>query len=195
MASTISFVLNDGQQLQGGLPLTLPLAVVRGVSAGTDMKAATCLLQMHEKQLELSFKPTSAFGAIQKEHIKARDHFMHLMLSALAVSKVSELQAACGSPCAAPAPAATTSGPPPSKTTARMRKGQELRELLKRVSKLASVGKDKAAKELLESAAAGSGGSSALADKRVQQLQAELFTYGGLELTKSIVAKFLQLPS
>ena len=46
---------------------------------------------------------------------------------------------------------------------------------------------------LFASAATGSTGSKALIDKRAQ-LRAELFNFGGLELTRSILTRYLELP-
>ena len=75
--------------------------------------------------------------------------------------------------------------------TTRVRRGRELRELLQRVSQLHSANKPKQAEQLLESAAAAdSGGSAALVYKRAQQLRTELFSYGGLEVTRSILKQF-----
>ena len=82
------------------------------------------------------------------------------------------------------------SAPPPTES-ARARKGRELRELRQRVSKLHSKHKTKRAEELL---AEGSGGSAALTKKRAQQLRSQLLTYGGLELTRGVMAQFLTLP-
>ena len=72
--------------------------------------------------------------------------------------------------------------------TTRVRRGHELRELLQRVSQLHTAHKPMEAEQLLESAAAAdSGGSAALVHKRAQQLRTELFSNGGLEVTRSIL--------
>ena len=188
-ASEISFVTMDGQPFDG-LPLVLPLKLVQGLNVATSATAATCLLTIStdDKPLELSFRAKSLLTAIQKEHVKARDKFVTELEHVLAAAK--EVY------CPAPDPP-TSSTPPTTKQpmeTARMRKGRELRELLQRVSKLNTTHKRKEAEELLESAAADSGGSAALARKRSQQLRKELFTFGGLELTKSALMHFLHLP-
>lgn len=180
----------SGQPVDG-LPLVLPLELVQGLNVTLSSKAATCLLTIStdEKPLELSFLPQSAFAAIQKAHIKARDNFACALECALAAApKVCSPPAV---PQAAPAP---PSAKQPAET-ARMRKGRELRELLQRVSKLYVAHKPKEAERLLEEAtAADSGFSVALSKKRAQHLRAELFTYGGLELTKSVIMDFLHLP-
>lgn len=195
-ACNIEFLLPDGQQPDEGLPLSLPLESVRSLSAGKDSKVASCLLGIGKRQLEISFKPTSAFSAIQKEHMRARDQFTHLVNNALAALPSNVLEPVGGTACSSTPAHTSATTPAPKIITARMRKGQELRELLVRVSKLYSANKNKAAQELLASAAEGSsGGSAALVDKRVQQLQSELFTYGGFELTKSLLSRFLNLPS
>ncbi len=75
-----------------------------------------------------------------------------------------------------------------TRVTTRVRRGHELRELLQRVSQLHTAHKPKEAEQLLESAAAAdSGGSAALVHKRAQQLRTELFSNGGLEVTRSIL--------
>ena len=74
-----------------------------------------------------------------------------------------------------------------------MKKGQELQELLRRVSKLHSKHATKQAEALLASAPPGSS-SAALAKKRAQQLRSELFTFGGLELTRQVLNSFYNLP-
>lgn len=77
-----------------------------------------------------------------------------------------------------------------------MRKGRELRELLQQVVKLRSAHKMTESDLLLEAAAAADDSSvgEALVKKRAQQLRGELFTFGGLELTRAILAQFLSLP-
>ena len=188
----IGFIPMSGQPVDG-LPLVLPLELVQGLNVTLSSKAATCLLTIstNEKPLvELSFLPQSAFAAIQKAHIKARDNFACTLECALAADARKV--------CSPPAVPQAAPAPPPAKQpaeTARMRKGRELRELLQRVSKLYVAHKPKEAERLLEEAtAADSGFSVALSKKRAQHLRAELFTYGGLELTKSVIMHFLHLP-
>jgi len=163
-AGEISVVSSDGGQSVDGLPLVLPLELVQEFKATTATpKVAACLLTIptDAKPLELSFLAQTAFAAIQKEHVKARDRFL----------------------CAEAATSTTTCAPPTAedpvektRVTTRVRRG---RELLQRVSQLHSANKPKQAEQLLESApAADSGGSAALVHKRAQQLRTELFSYG-----------------
>mmetsp|Transcript_25121 Transcript_25121/g.84672 ORF Transcript_25121/g.84672 Transcript_25121/m.84672 type:complete len:446 (+) Transcript_25121:833-2170(+) len=160
---------------------------------------------MGQEPLELSFPPRSAFDAMQKTNVKTRDRFVRMLDGALAAAREAcaglaaarEARPVAAQTAARVAPAAPPQMPrdaaPPRKESARERKGRELRELLKRVSKLHSAHKTKEAEQLLESAAEGSDGSRSLAVKRAQQLRRELFTYGGLELTRSTLAEFLNL--
>ena len=162
-AGEISVVSSDGGQSVDGLPLVLPLELVQEFKATTATpKVAACILTIptDAKPLELSFLAQSAFAAIQKEHVKARDRFL----------------------CALEAASSTTTCAPPTaedlvektRVTTRVRRG---RELLQRVSQLHSANKPKQAEQLLESAAAAdSGGSATLVHKRAQQLRTELFS-------------------
>ena len=176
-AGEISVVSSDGGQSVDGLPLVLPLELVQDFKATTATpKVAACLLTIptDAKPLELSFPAQTAFAAIQKEHVKARDRFLCALEAATSTTT-----------CAPP-----TAEDPVEKTsvTTRVRRGRELRELLQRVSQLHSANKPKQAEQLLESAAAAdSGGSAALVHKRAQQLRTELFSNGGLEVTRSIL--------
>ena len=176
-AGEISVVSSDGGQSVDGLPLVLPLELVQEFKATTATpKVAACLLTIptDAMPLELSFLAQTAFAAIQKEHVKARDRFLCALEAATSTTT-----------CAPP-----TAEDPVEKTsvTTRVRRGRELRELLQRVSQLHSANKPKQAEQLLESApAADSGGSAALVHKRAQQLRTELFSNGGLEVTRSIL--------
>lgn len=81
-----------------------------------------------------------------------------------------------------------------SQETALIRKGRELPKLIRQVNKLHSANRSKDAEQLIEAAATtGSSSVAALAKKRAQQLRGELFTYGGLELTRSILRELLKL--
>ena len=78
-AGEISVVSSDGGQSVDGLPLVLPLELVQEFKTTTAIpKVAACLLTISTdvKPLELSFLAQSAFAAIQKEHVKARDRFL-----------------------------------------------------------------------------------------------------------------------
>jgi hypothetical protein len=78
-AGEVGFVSSDGGQSVDGLPLVLPLELVQEFKTTTAIpKVAACLLTISTdvKPLELSFLAQSAFAAIQKEHVKARDRFL-----------------------------------------------------------------------------------------------------------------------
>ena len=133
-AGEISVVSSDGGQSVDGLPLVLPLELVQEFKATTATpKVAACILTIptDAKPLALSFLAQSAFAAIQKEHVKARDRFL----------------------CALEAATSTTTCAPPTaedlvektRVTTRVRRGRELRELLQRVSQLHSAKKPKQA--------------------------------------------------
>ena len=200
----IGFILPEGQQPVDSVPLVLPLELVQGVNVA-DSGVGCVVSLMGQEPLELSFPPRSAFDAMQKTNVKTRDRFVRMLDGALAAAREAcaglaaarEARPVAAQTAARVAPAAPPQMPrdaaPPRKESARERKGRELRELLKRVSKLHSAHKTKEAEQLLESAAEGSDGSRSLAVKRAQQLRRELFTYGGLELTRSTLAEFLNL--
>ena len=208
----LRFVLPDGREPADKLPLVLPVQLVQGISTTDTAKVASCLLTIssEEQPLELCFPARNAFAAMGKQHSKARDCFVRT-LEAARLAAASECAGAQPTPATTtapgvqrtpattPAPAtsprpATAAAPPPPMETSRARKGRELRELLRRVSKLHSAHKTKEAEAMLAAAAAGSGGSEPLTKKRAQQLRTELFTYGGLELTRGVLAQFFILP-
>ena len=194
----IGFVLPEGQQPVDGVPLALPLELVQGINSCAAVgNAVSCVISIAGDQpLELRFKPANVFAAAQKQHLKACDSFVCELEAALAVAREACTAAApTTAPTANAPPAATTTTTPAAATaapTARVKKGQQLRELLRCVSKLHSKHKTKEAEQLLASAAPGSS-SAALAKKRAQQLRGDLFTFGGLELTRQVLHSFLNM--
>ena len=177
------------------MPLALPLELVQGISASAAVAgAASCIISISEDSpLEVRFKPANVFAGAQKEHVKARNRFMCELEAALAAAR-DACPATAPTTDAAASPAASTAAPTAAaaKPTARVKKGQELQELLRRVSKLHSKHKTKEAEALLALAPLGSS-SATLAKKRAQQLRSELFTFGGLELTRQVLNSFLNL--
>lgn len=87
---------------------------------------------------------------------------------------------------------------PPRAPTKRVQLGLEARDLLKEVMKLRGRHKVIDAKLLLDSGLAESrlaqSTSTATVKKRAQELRTTLFSFGGLSLTKGILAHFLNLP-
>lgn len=163
-----------------GVPQLVAFELITGVtSSQTSNQMASCLIQLASvaEPLTISFQAHSAFDCVQRTHIRGRDKFMGTLQSALATATAhNQLKAK-----------------EPAQESSRIRKGRELRELLKQVSKLHSAHKVRDANALFDSALPGSDGSEAIVKKRAQQLRAELFTYGGLELTRRILADFLNL--
>ena len=191
----------------GQLGRILPLEHVLGVSRGSVAQTPSCILMLSsdKEPLELCFPAATPFAAIMKQHAKARDNFVEVLEAACASARASSPAPTATQPTpaaeAVPSMAeAPTSAPPTAAArgieTARMRKGRELRELLQQVVKLRSAHKMKESDLLLEAAAAADDSSvgEALVKKRAQQLRGELFTFGGLELTRAILAQFLSLP-
>lgn len=191
----ICFAGLDGQELADGVPPVLALELVQSLETAATSCSASCTIittNTDAQPIELSFKPATTFEMMQRAHVKLRDRFVLGLEDAL--SNARDMHP----PRAAPAPAsASSSGEAAAasavKLSARVQKGQELRELLRCVSKLHSKHKTKEADELLASAATNSISSEALAKKRAQQLRNELFTFGGLELTRHVLASFLDL--
>lgn len=177
----------DGELPVDGVPRNIPFNLVIDITSSQTPQVASCLVKMAsiDKPVCLSFHPRSAFDAIQRTHVKARDKLMVALQHAHTVARASRRgsNVANGSSL-------------PQKESARVRKGRELRELLREVSKLHSAGHRKEAAQLMEAAEAGSTSNQttdSLVKKRSQQLRSELFTYGGMELTRSILREFLKL--
>jgi hypothetical protein len=117
----------------------LPLELISGISSVTSTIGASCVLTIPSdpKPLEIVFaKPQDAFQAMMRPHVKARDAFIRAL----------EERRHARPPCAA----AATPSPPtePRRETHAARKGRELLELLRRVSKLRSAHKMKEAAAL-----------------------------------------------
>ena len=125
---------------------------------------------------------------MMKSHVRDCEHFVRTLQERLATCLP------CARGATRPPPpvteAAVTKAAAPRETHAS-RKGRELKELLQKVTKLRSVRKIKEANSLLASAAPGKS-SDALAKKRAQQLRSKLFSFGGIELTRSVLNKFLK---
>ena len=94
----------------------------------------------------------------------------------------------------AAAPAVAAAAPKRTRTeTARMRKGRELREALAKVASLLSAHKQKEAKEAFAAIPGGPVPTNATAKGRANELRATLFTFGGFNLTKAALDRFLGL--
>jgi len=78
--------------------------------------------------------------------------------------------------------------------TGRMRKGRELRQALSEVASLLAHDKSKQAKEALSAIEPGPVATKGLAKVRAGEMRNLLFTFGGLNLTKAVLDRFLSMP-
>eukprot|EP00966_Prymnesium_polylepis_P192105 4451853-Prymnesium_polylepis.1 len=78
--------------------------------------------------------------------------------------------------------------------TARVRHGRELREALGRVATLLAHDKSKQAKTAFEAIDQGPAAKDGLAKVRANELRQLLFTFGGFNLTKASLDRFLAMP-
>lgn len=187
------FPVVDGLGSISSIPHTLPIELVMGVNIANTKTGPGCVLTLasDEQPLEVGFRAQSAFGAMMKEHTKARDRFVLALETACETVRVN---CTARTTTVATTISCTTRAPAQRKDSARIRKGKELRDLLRSASKLYSAHKNKEADDMVAGAVEGSSGSEALMKKRAQDLRSELFTYGGLELTRGILSQFLTLP-
>ena len=118
--------------------------------------------------------------------------------TAATVSSAGAATAAAATSAGAAASGATIAGaadaPQPKRQraeSARVRKGQELREALGKVASLFANDKTRQAKEAYAAIDAGPAAKDALARKRSGELRDLLFTFGGLNLTKAVLDRFL----
>ena len=115
-----------------------------------------------------------------------------------AVTAAAAAGAAAASAAAASDAAATTATVAATTTTkerpltARHREGAELRDRLKKVISMQSIDRTREAAAALDAIPAGK--MTTGAKGRARELRGTLFTFGGLALTKDIVARFLRAP-
>ena len=97
-------------------------------------------------------------------------------------------------PAAAPAEAPLAAASKRQKTeTARVRRGRQLRDALKKVASLLSHDKSKQAKEALAELEKGPQSKTSLEKSRAGELRDLLFTFGGFNLTKAALDRFLSM--
>lgn len=75
----------------------------------------------------------------------------------------------------------------------RVRRGRELRESLAQVAKLFSRDKTKQARAAFAAVDGGAAAGTDLTRLRAGELRSQLFTYGSLNLTKAVLARFLDM--
>lgn len=115
----------DGKTGIEGVPSSVPLKLIVDVTGSHEEKSrtASCLIQLAAiaQPVAIDFEARSAFEQMQQGHLKQRGNLVKAILSALAYHhRTKGSQEASSS----------------ERQTARMRKGCELRELLRHVNEL-----------------------------------------------------------
>jgi hypothetical protein len=188
----LRLIVLEGQARPAALRSTVPLTLISGISNTECRSGVICTLSMGDTEpLEFCFKPADSMKAIMKAHHKERNAFAQ----AVEVARLACLPAAQPPPQPLPQPPpqpATSASQLP--LTARARKGRQLSDLLDRVIKLRSNNQITEAERLLASAVPNSSAGSRTITERARELREVLFSFGGLQLTKSALARFLEMP-